>query len=503
MKTKSHSFVYTLLAGILSGCSIVFQSPVLSLVCLVPLLLLFFQTGKLAFTQGFLFAFTISIFLFSWMISGAERFTGSSMLYGLGAFLLSTLFFSAYWGAAIGLWSRFYQAVSTQKLFVKGLLLSACWVVLEELFFLLIHDLPWFGFRAGFGVSSNLLALQYASLGGAALISFLAVLLNCLLAQLLLQKSIKQSWIPVATAVVVALGGWLLLSGFEERVKQTGSIKAVIATQNIDPEEKWDEANGNALAGQLIRLSKTAATHQPQLLVWTESILPWTYQPHDDLTKELLKGAPGAAQLIGMNTEAGQTAVYNSAYYLQPNSKTAAVYHKKQPLAFIEKPLLGVLIPFLSGGGYRVKVGENSTVIDTDFGKAGMMICNESAIPALARSASLDGAEFLVNISNDGWFSDSYLAGAHWQHARLRAVETRKDVVVNSNKGYSGLIQATGKTESPLKEDDPTVVPVTIRKNQNSTVFVQFPFLFVLLCLGISIFYYARFLFIMKKAIAK
>jgi apolipoprotein N-acyltransferase len=424
LKIPAPFFAYPILAGIFAGCSIVFHSPALSLVCLVPLLLLLFQSGKLTFMQGFLFAFSISIFLFSWMISGAERFTGSSTIWGLGAFLLSALFFSGYWGLAVWLWSRFYRTVSTQKLFFKGLLLSACWVLLEEAFFLLIDDLPWFGFRVGYGLSSNLLALQYASLGGAGLISFMGVFLNFFLARLLLHKTLKQVWIPAATGVVLALGGWLLLAGFQSNEKRGSTIKAVIATQNIDPEEKWNEATGNALAGELIGLSKQVAAYRPQLLVWTESILPWTYHPNDDLVKELLKQAPGTAQLIGMNTEAGTNAVYNSAYYLQPGGKTAAVYHKKQPLAFIEKPLWGVLVPFLSGGGYRVKVGENSTVIDTDFGKAGLMICNESAIPALARAASLAGAGFLVNISNDGWFSESYLAEAHWQHARLRAVET-------------------------------------------------------------------------------
>ncbi|HEV7329779.1 MAG TPA: apolipoprotein N-acyltransferase [Flavisolibacter sp.] len=503
MRNLNPTFAFPILAGIFAGCSIVFHSPVLSLICLVPLLLLLFRIGSLSAGQGFLFSATIAVFLFSWMISGAERFTGSSMLYGLGAFLLSALFFFAYWSLAVWLWARFHQNIYRRNYLPIGILLSSAWTLLEEIFFLLISDLPWFGFRVGYGLSTNLLALQYASLGGAGLISFIAVFFNFLLAQALFKTRIKQAWQPLMAAAVFALGGWGLLTDFTLNVKAAGSVKVVIANQNIPPEKKWNEINGNALASELIRLSKTAATHQPQLIVWPESILPWTYQPGDDLTGELLKQTPGAAQIIGMNTEAAVNTVFNSAYYIQPNEEAISVYHKQQPLAFIEKPLGGVLLPFLSGGGYNVQESKNSSVIETKFGNAGILICNESAIPALARAAAMDSAQFLVNISNDGWFADSYLARAHWQHARLRAVEIRKDVVVSSNRGYSGVIQASGNAGEAFQADEPAVIPVEINRYNSSTVWVRMPFLFIGSYAAIIILSYLYFLFTGKGLLQK
>lgn len=502
MKTLRHPAAYLFLSGALAIGSIIFSSPVLSLVCLVPMLLVLFRTGKISFSQGALFAFTNAVFLFSWMIGGAERFTGSSNLYGIGAFLVAALFFSAYWGGAVWLWGRYYQKVR-QHAILAALFLSAGWALAEELFFMLIPGLPWFSFRIGHGLSNNIFAIQYASVGGAGLISFLAVFSNVLLAQVLAQKAYRQLWKPTAALAAIALGGWLILFTFQNNSTPEGSFKAVIATQNIAPEERWNEANGNALATQLIGLGKTAASHQPQLIVWSESLLPWTYQPHDDLTGELLKAAPGSAQLIGMNTEAGTESVYNSAYYFEPGGKVAAVYHKQQPLAFIEKPMLGVLFPFLSSGGFAVKEGAKPSIIRTAVGKAGILICNESIIPSLGRRAVLDSARFLVNSSNDGWISDSYLAEAHWLQARLRAVETRKDVVVNSNRGYSGIIYASGKTGNAMKGDAPTAIPVQVTLNSNSTIWVQLPFLFLALYMSVVILCYSFSLHIAKKAIAK
>lgn len=495
MKDQNKSFAYPIFAGAMAGCSVVYHSPVLSLFCLVPLLLLLFQNGSLSFNQGLRFSFTIAVFLFYWMIEGAGRFTGKTVVYGLGAFLLSSLFFSVYWGLAVWGWGRFYNVVNRHNSLLTGVLLSSAWVLAEEVFFLLIGDLPWFGFRVGYGLSTNGLAIQYASLGSAGLISFLAVVLNYFLAKTIEDPKPRQAWQPLVAAGIFALGGWFLLKAFSPAAQTNNSVKAVIATQNISPEKKWNEATGNALAKELIDLSKTAATHQPQIIFWPESILPWTYQPDDDLTKELLKQAPGTSQLIGMNTEANNNTVFNSAYFFRANNHQPVVYHKQEPLAFLEKPFLGVMLPFLSGGGFTVLENKNSPVIETGFGPAGLLICNESAIPALGRAAALDGAQFLVNSSNDGWFANSYLALAHWQHARLRAVETRKDVVVSSNRGFSGVIKASGESERAMQAEEPTVIPVQITPNNSSTLWVRMPFLFQGLFACLVIFSYAYFFF--------
>jgi apolipoprotein N-acyltransferase len=133
-------------------------------------------------------------------------------------------------------------------------------------------------------------------------------------------------------------------------------------------------------------------------------------------------------------------------------------YDKQFLLSFIEKPLAGVSIPFFSNKGFLVSDDvEHSVPLQTPFGKAGIMICNEAAIEKPARESTKSGAEFFCNMSNDGWFNDTYITRSHFLNARLRAVETRKDVVVNCNNGFSGMIDAAGNIVEQQKDTEPFI----------------------------------------------
>jgi len=168
--------------------------------------------------------------------------------------------------------------------------------------------------------------------------------------------------------------------------------------------------------------------------------------------------------------------VRNSAYCLLPNGRVAGRYDKTAPLLFIEQPGLGLQFPFFSSDGYSVEPGDSDQPLITPYGKAGVLICNESALPGAAASRVRQGAQFLLNLSNDGWFRDTWLVGQHFFNARLRAVETRKDMVVNSNYGWSGCIHASGRI-------DTTGFVFTIHPNDKLTLAVRYPLIPVYICL--------------------
>ena len=77
--------------------------------------------------------------------------------------------------------------------------------------------------------------------------------------------------------------------------------------------------------------------------------------------------------------------------------------------------------------------------------KVAPLICFEDTLPALARKGAQLGAQAIVLVTNDSWFSDSWEAEQHAWQAVLRAVETGIPVVRVGNSGVTGVIEASGR----------------------------------------------------------
>ena len=137
--------------------------------------------------------------------------------------------------------------------------------------------------------------------------------------------------------------------------------------------------------------------------------------------------------------------------------------------------------------------------IDTKFGKAGTLICNESISESATLEQTKNGASFFFNLSNDGWFGETCLAEQHFYYARLMAVMSRKDFAISNNCGYSAMIESSGKISNQIKSNDPTMLLATIQPNDNKTIYAGFPNLILLILL---IFLILNFITINKKKLS-
>jgi len=439
----------------------------------VPVFIPLFKRATLSpFGAGLIMGATLACSAFSWMIAGIQSFTGLSAAYGVLLFLICVLLFAL--GCAAVLWLAFRIP---HPLYIAAVLTLA-----EMVLQWAASGLPWFLFHMGNAVSANLYAIQPAAVIGVAGISFIIIWVNGLIAKAIANKRYKQLWLPGLIVVGYICWGWLLLVLFERFIDTNGkqvNFTLSILKQNIPPHIQWDQNNGNALVQQLLQQERQCIAQKPDLILWSESAIPWTYSPNDELIQELLHNSDAAniSHILGMNTAMANEVVCNSAYCLLPGGKQSGRYDKKTPLLFIEQPWRGLLLPFFSANGYSVLPGKDRLPLTTPYGKAGILICNESALPEAAAATVQQGAQFLLNLSNDGWFSNTYLAASHFYNARLRAVETRKDLAINSNNGRSGLVNASGRiTEEEL---------VTICPNAVQPIAVRYPLLPACICICI------------------
>ncbi len=474
------------ISGLLAFIAIAEINFTIGWICFVPLFIsTFYTTARQHFKQGFIFGFIFSCFTYSWMITGAERFTGYSFLYGTGVFLICALIIALYWGCLFLCISFIKINNGKYSIVLSSLAVAALFCVFEFLWSQIGNGMPWFNFYAGTALEGNVYAVQPASFFGIYVLTYIVVLVNYLLAVFIANKEWKKIFIPVAVVLLYMFCGYAMLQNFEDNIKQNQPVKIALLAENIPPDIKWDDANGNTLVQRLLDLNKAAVAEKPNIILWSESAIPWTYRKDDDLVNEILKeSAPAnATHILGINTEVENNIVNNSAYCILPNGNVAGRYDKQFLLLFIEKPLSGINIPFFSSKGFLVSNDKaHAAPLQTPYGKAGIMICNESAIETSAYNSVDQAAGFFCNMSNDGWFNNTYIVRSHFFNTRLRAVETRKDIAVNCNNGYSGFISSSGNIITQKKDTEPFVQVNEIYPNNYISFVLRFPLLLIYIC---------------------
>jgi apolipoprotein N-acyltransferase len=444
---------------------------ILSWVALVPVLVAAHHSVRRPYALFFLAALTFSVGAFAWMIPGAHSFTGGPVGYGIAVFCICVLIF------AFGLASLLWICTRISNAFFA----AGIWILAEALLQWAARGMPWFLFHLGNGLADNLYAIQPLSVTGIYGAGWVVACVNFLVARAIVLRQGKKLILPLVLFAAYMTAGWLLLVAFDGAeasgaAPTSGRFSVAILNENILPEMRWDQNNGQQLVSQLLQEEQRAITTRPAMILWPESAIPWTWSSDDDLVRELLRHSDPAniTHILGMNTAVGAGVVGNSAYCILPGGRLAGRYDKKTPLLLIEQPWHNWLIPFVSADGYSVAPGKSDMPLRTPYGNAGILICNESTLPDAAAAAVSHGAQWLFNLSNDGWFRDNYLVRLHFSNVRLRAVETRKDIAVNSNNGTSGLVSASGRIDlSDL---------VTIHPNRLLTTAVKYPNWPIYLC---------------------
>ena len=118
----------------------------------------------------------------------------------------------------------------------------------------------------------------------------------------------------------------------------------------------------------------------------------------------------------------------------------------------------------------------------------GIFICFESAFPAIARHFAQDGADVLVNISNDGYLGETPVMRQHLANTVFRAVENARPVLRVTNTGITAFITEHGEVLDATAGFQPAVRTWTVNRAPSGTTFyTKFGDLFVELCAASSL----------------
>jgi apolipoprotein N-acyltransferase len=425
------------------------------------------------------------------------------------------------------------------------LVLSApvVWTALEFLRTYLLTGFPWY--YLGHSQHHFLPFIQIADIGGAYLISFLVAMVNGLIFEWLVwrarfgagflngrpEKTLSLKALAAYTGLVLVLlalalayGGWRL--GESEFGK---GPRVALIQGNLDQHIRNDasESELNEAFRTVVKHFRDLsdqAVHQPDLpdlIVWPETSYPkeWVEVAADlpadripEIWKEGLADSRDLMEkaakrwrtnlLLGVSCEflnkQGEPERYNSAIYLRPDRTLGGRYDKIHRVPFGEYVPLRAELPFMNAFApydfdYSIKPGRQMTRFRLHGFHFGVLICYEDTDPDLARkylqvSPEQPVADFLINISNDGWFNGTSEHEEHLSICRFRAVECRRAVARAVNMGISAVIDGNGRIVAlpaaswAKSKKIPAVVTAEIPIDTRSSLYVRFGDWLVWLC---------------------
>jgi apolipoprotein N-acyltransferase len=260
----------------------------------------------------------------------------------------------------------------------------------------------------------------------------------------------------------------------------TGYKEVAVIQPNIAQKIKWDEHYSRQILDHVFTMNAAATRPSTDLVVWPETAIPYYIDEHRPFHLTEMGKLPGGKTsvvtglLLSSRDPQGNMHYFNAAALFDPQGEMQGVYKKTYLVPGSEgypfRKLLGftrAFFPIQDISYGAMDPGHEFTVFQLPGAKFSVMICYESVYPQLTRGFRLAGANFIVNITNDAWFGQSFAPYQHAAFLVLRAIENRTAIVRCGNTGISGFVDPLGRwqqktaifTEATISQG----VPVTDR----------------------------------------
>lgn len=478
----THSLARSLVLAGASGLFIPLSFPksdleLLAWIALVPLhWALDGKTKAQAFWIGWLSGTIAFTGMMAWVVTAMTTYGKVPLPVSYGILLLLT----AYLGLYVGLYSA--GAVWFRSLIPRyGFFVFPClWVTLELIRTYALSGMPWG--LLGYSQYRQIEIIQIADHMGVYGVSFLIVLVNVALAEFLSWlmpyfrnfRPARLPWELAAMASLLVTLSWqyglVTLSETPFSGIPRSSITVGVVQPNVDQAVKWDTAYREETLARFDRLTEKLG-RATDLVVWPEAATPFVFEREPVYQLQLMALANRAQAPILFGSPAvrfypdRRPYLMNSAYLLAPDGQLLGRYDKHHLVPFGEyipfkSSLLFFLDKLVEGIG-DFEPGTGSAVLtltpkpkSAAAGKAeatpkpisfGVAICYEVIFPNLVRQFALNGAEFLVTVTNDAWFGASSAASQHFSMVVFRSVENHLAFARSANTGISGFIDPFGR----------------------------------------------------------
>ncbi|MFL6337162.1 MAG: apolipoprotein N-acyltransferase [Pyrinomonadaceae bacterium] len=303
--------------------------------------------------------------------------------------------------------------------------------------------------------------IQSARFGGVYAVSFLVLACNAALAYALLKRSLRGALASLAAVVCVALVVYGATLTDAPGVEHKSSAVVIAVQPNVIPDFNRSESEYEALRRRHFELSDEGlrglgapVDERPRVVVWPESPMNFTLERDRRFREELTRyvGERRVSLLFNSLEPAAGGGGYNAAVLVNEKGLPAAQYDKIRLMPFGEYVPLPRWLPgagMLGGVVGDFTPGEHYTLIPLSSSegspRAGAFICLESAYPDITRRLTLEGADVLIEMTNDAYQGNTSVLRQHLSNAVFRAVETGRTLLRVTNTGVSARIDERGR----------------------------------------------------------
>ena len=369
---------------------------------------------------------------------------------------------------------------------------AAAWVAMEMIRARFLSGFPWN--TVGASQWQMLPLIQIAAMTGIYGVSFVVVWASLAMYSGMLamfrQPTSRYVWLseifpPLVVVLVLFVTG---TSRMRQTPSEANTLRVTFVQPSIPQTMIWDTNENTNRFNQLIALTRRALTNETDLLLWPEAALPEFTQASFDAITNLIQdhhvwmlfGADDA-ELKSNPVPGDRYTHYNAAFLFRPDGSFAGNYRKRHLVMFGEYIPLVDALPFIkwftpiTGGftpGFRAtkfeldrwgeRTREPGVTPDSTNGspavsphrpiKTAALICFEDTFGHLVRESVDDDTDFLINLTNNGWFGES---AAQWQHAAsaaFRAVENGVPLLRCSNNGLTCWIDSRGRLRELFRD---------------------------------------------------
>jgi apolipoprotein N-acyltransferase len=415
--------------------------------------------------------------------------------------------------ALVGMFSGLFAVIASVSLRRFGnvaiLTLPFVWVFTEFLRYWITGN-NWNA--VGYSQAFNSSFFYWSSIAGVVAVSWILALLNAI--WFFSFKILFPGWeinavraAVVASAVVASVSSGFFLASYDywvarvpESVQRQAGI--VVAIQPNVPmsglsQEKWRqlrtkhiELAESALASLNRNPQPAIRSPQSTAVIFPES--PMNFMWEEDVEfRNFVSGfaAKHDVQVLFNSAEPDQSnnKYFNSAVLVGPDGREAAQYDKIYLLPFGESvpaPLQSIVPAFVGSFSY----GKEYDLLPLGDAKAGVMICFESHFGELGREYVRNGADVLIEMTNDGYLGPTPVLRQHLANAVFRAVETNRPVLRVTNVGITAYVTERGEVLDATQgyTEDVRTWPVS-RSDGSQTFYVRYGDWFAWLCSIVTI----------------